>query len=100
MAKSEKLISNHRGSHNTDWVTVESASEVMVIITATLFSDTHSLVSNLLSLISHNAKERRVHVYWTEEYNILPMNFLRKFTINLNTWCISVYEDTGDIYQV
>ena len=34
---------------------------------------------------------------WIEEYEILPMHFLLRLTLNLNTWCISVEEESRDI---
>ena len=63
---------------------------------ATLWSDTHTLVSDLLSLMCHNSRERRARVYWVEDYEMSPMHFLRRPTLDLNTWCISVKEEVVD----
>ena len=83
------------GPHHVDWITSEAAAEGLTVLLATLCSDTQPLVEDLLSLMIHNAIYRRERVDWSEEYEMLPIHFLLRLKIDLNTWCISVEEEAG-----
>ena len=98
MVDSSQLLVIESGLRHFNLVKSEAAAEGLVDILATLWSDTHPLVSYLLSLMYHNARERHARVEWAAEYEILPMHFLRRLILNLNTWYISVEEEAGEIY--
>ena len=34
---------------------------------------------------------------WEVDYSIVPVDFLRRLSLNLKTWCTSVEEDAGEI---
>ena len=76
-----------------DLDSVETAAKVLASLLATLWSDTPPLVSELLSLMYHNARERRAMVDWKAYYDMLPMHFLRHLNLDFNTWFIIVEEE-------
>ena len=51
---------------HVNWVTAESASEVLADLIAALWSYLHPLVTYLLSLVRHNSIDRMEHMYLEE----------------------------------
>ena len=65
---------------------LEAADEGLTELLATLWLKNHSLVAELLFLMQHNTRERRLRVECAAKYRILPMHLLRYLNFNLNTW--------------
>ena len=51
----------------------------------------------LLSLVCHNSWEWRVHVDWEAEDALLPIQYLCRLYLYVNTWFISVADEGRDI---
>ena len=62
-----------------------------------LWSGNHLLVTELISLIRHDIMKRKMHMELSEEYDMLPINFLCHLYLDLNTLWISVEEEAGYI---
>ena len=67
-------------------MTAEAASEGLEVTLFTLWSESRLIVSDLLSLLCYNIKERCAYIDWDTEYNMLPINFLRRMYFYLHTW--------------
>ena len=80
-----------------DWVSTEAATKGLMALLATLWQETHPIVADILSLTHHNARERRSRVIWVEEYDLLPMHYPHRLSLNLYTWSINVEDEGGDI---
>ena len=78
-------------------VLAEAASEGLIALLDTMWLDTQLLVEYLISLVQHNVREKRLRVDWAAEYEIPPMHFLFRLTLDFNTCCISVEEEVGVI---
>ena len=87
VAKYSQLLTIDSSPLQVDWVMTEEFSEGLTVLLDTLWSDTHPLVADIISLLRQNA---RVRVDWAGKYDIVPMDLLRHLTLELNTWCISV----------
>ena len=92
MAESSQLLSINITSRHVYWVMAEAALEGLADLLATLCSKSHPLVLDLLSLVCQNSRERRVCIDWAAEYDMLPIYFLFRLSLYLNTWFISVEE--------
>ena len=68
MSESLHLLDVNSGPTQVNWVMVEVAVGGLDVLLVTLWSETHPLVSYILSLMSHNARERRARVDWVVEY--------------------------------
>ena len=73
MADSLQLLDVDSGPRHIYCIMEEVVSEYLIALLATLWSETHTLVADLLSLVQHNNKERRGRVDWAAEYEILLM---------------------------
>ena len=76
MEESSYLIVIGIGPRHINWVTEEAAAKGLANLLSTLWSDTHTLVEELLSLMRHNSRERQARVDCAVEYEIVPIHFL------------------------
>ena len=83
---------------HVDWVTSEAKSKLLVSLLYMLWLDTYSLISDLVSIIIHVYQGCRVHLEWAAEYKMLPIHFLRRLSLEINTSYINVEGNSGDIY--
>ena len=70
---------------HVDWVTSEAKSKLLVSLLYMLWLDTYSLISDLVSIIIHVYQGCRVHLEWAAEYKMLPIHFLRRLSLEINT---------------
>ena len=68
MSESLHLLDVNSGPRQVNWVTVEVEVGGLAALLVTLWSETHPLLSDILSLMSHNARERRARVDWVVDY--------------------------------
>ena len=68
MYKSLHLLDVNSGPTQVNWVTVEVEVGGLAALLVSLWSETHPLLSDILSLMSHNARERRARVDWVVDY--------------------------------
>ena len=87
----------YSGPRHMDGVTTEAALKGLVELLATLCSESHPLVLDLIPLLCHNYRERYTCIDWETDYYMIPMYFLRILSLDINTWCISVEEEVGYI---
>ena len=71
MAESSQLLSIISGPLHMDYATAEVNLYGFVELLVTLWSDYHPLVSDLLSLVHQNYRERRGCIYWAMEYDMI-----------------------------
>ena len=79
------------------WVSTDTYIEGLAALLTTLWQDNHILVDELLFLVCRNSWERHAHVDWAAEDALLPIRYLRRLSLYVNTWSISVADEGQDI---
>ena len=97
MSESSQILEIDSGLRHIDWVTTEALAKGLTDLLETLWSDTHTLISDFLYLMIPDARERQSRVEWMAEYEMIPMHFLLHLTLDLNTWCIHVDKKAVEI---
>ena len=97
VSKSIHMLDLYSAPTHIEWVSIDTSTYGLTAILITQWQDTHLLMAELISLVRHNSWERRAHVDWAAEDAFLPIHYLRRLSLYVNTWFISVAEKVRDI---
>ena len=92
-SKSMHMLALYGADTHVDWVSIDTSTEGLTALLATLCQETHLHMDKLLSLVCYNSWEWRENVYWEAEDALLPIHYLRRLSLYINIWFISFVDE-------